>query len=348
MKPLSSVTVAQLPEFDEIIDVRSPAEFSDDHIPGAKNFPVLDDAERVKVGTIYKQISAFEAKKMGAAIVARNIALHLEKHFTDKPKTWQPLIYCWRGGNRSGAMVHILSQVGWRAGQLDGGYKGYRRVVLDELLSLPTHFQFRVICGLTGSGKSRLLNALEQLGAQVLDLERLAAHRGSVLGNLPGASQPSQKMFESLLWWELKQLDPTRPVFVEAESKKIGNLRVPDTLLTQMWGGQCIRLDVERPLRVELLKQEYAHFVDSPLTLHDKLDFLSGLHGHELILKWKSMTQDDQWDSLVSELLEKHYDPSYSKSMLKHYLHFKSGLTLQVTDTGDAAMVQLAKHFTAT
>src|SRR5262249_26159773 len=149
---------------------------------------------------------------------------HLDATFGERPRAWRPLVYCWRGGTRSGALVHVLQQIGWKARQLGGGYKAYRRSVIAELEESPGRFEWHVVCGLTGSGKSRLLRALARCGAQVLDLEMLAAHRGSVLGDLPGEPQPPQKMFESLLWNELRQFDPMQPVFVEAESKRIGNL----------------------------------------------------------------------------------------------------------------------------
>ena len=340
----TSVTVAQLADFDEIIDVRSPSEFREDHIPGAINFPVLSDDERAHVGTVYKQISAFDAKKIGAAIVARNIATHIDQYFSSKPKNWRPLIYCWRGGGRSGAMAHILNQIGWRTGKLEGGYKNYRRTVLNELEILPAKFQYWVICGLTGSGKSRLLQAFDKLGAQVLDLEQLAAHRGSVLGNIPETSQPPQKLFDSSVWWKLRQFDPSRPVFIEAESKKVGNIRVPEALIQAMWQGQCIRIDISREQRIELLKEEYAHFLENPDALNKKLDFLTGIYGHEQISEWKAMAQAGKWDTLVLALLERHYDPAYTKSMLKHYPNYDSGIALQVSDIKDAGMNTLALH----
>src|SRR5688572_9956821 len=214
-RALRAVTVAQLTEFDEVIDVRSEGEYGEDHIPGAINCPVLDNSERALVGTIYKQTSSFDAKKIGAALVSANISRHLRERFHDRPRTWRPLVYCWRGGGRSQALAHVLAQVGWRVGVLDGVYKSYRRAVVADLETLPTRFTWRVLCGLTGTGKSRLLRALEASGAQVLDLERLAAHRGSVLGNMPDEPQPTQKLFDSLLWAELRAFDPARPVFVE-------------------------------------------------------------------------------------------------------------------------------------
>src|SRR5215472_1873107 len=214
------VRVAALAEYAVRIDVRSPVEFALDHVPGAANHPVLSDAERERVGTLYAD-SPFEARKLGAAIVARNIATMIESAFMDEPREWRPLVYCWRGGQRSRALVQVLHEIGWRAVQLEGGYRAYRRHVAAELERLPLRFRYVVICGLTGSGKSRLLAALARAGAQTLDLEGLARHRGSVLGGLPGTAQPSQKAFESGLCEALARLDPSRPVFVESESRRI-------------------------------------------------------------------------------------------------------------------------------
>jgi len=125
-------TVAQLTEFDEVIDVRSEAEFAEDHIPGAINCPALNNEERARVGTRYKQVSPFDAKKLGAALISVNIARHLRERFQDKPRHWRPLVYCWRGGGRSGALTHVMTQIGWRARRLEGGYKAYRRAVISE------------------------------------------------------------------------------------------------------------------------------------------------------------------------------------------------------------------------
>lgn len=188
-----------LDRFDCIIDARSPAEYALDHIPGAINCPVLNNEERATVGTLYKQESPFAAKKLGAALVAKNIANHLQKHFIHQPREWRPLVYCWRGGERSGAFAHILQRIGWKAQQLQGGYQGYRRQVIADLERWAPLAKFTVICGMTGSGKTRLLQALHGQ-TQVLDLEHLAAHRGSVLGGLPNQAQPSQKnVRESLM-----------------------------------------------------------------------------------------------------------------------------------------------------
>ena len=331
------VTVAQLPEFDEIIDARSEGEFAEDHIPGAINYPVLDNDERARVGTIYKQNSSFEAKKVGAALVSANIARHLRQSFHDRPREWRPLIYCWRGGSRSDAFAHVLHQVGWRAGRIDGGYRAFRRAVVEQLMELPRRFRWRVVCGLTGAGKSRLLRALQIAGGQTLDLEALAAHRGSVLGNLPDAPQPTQKLFESRVWKALTGFDASRPVYVEAESKKIGALRVPEILIEQMWASECVVLESPVEARVELLKQEYAHFFDQIDTLNTKLECLTPMHGHAVIEKWKSLARARNWNELTADLLARHYDPAYTRAIVKHYpaLDRAPRLSLRSTDQGE-------------
>jgi tRNA 2-selenouridine synthase len=317
-----------LTQFDSIIDTRSPAEFALDHIPGAISCPVLNDEERIRVGTIYKQESAFHAKRVGASLVARNIGLTIEKHFHDKPKNWRPLIYCWRGGSRSGAMTHILRQVGWDATQLEGGYKAWRAFLVGDLATLAAQFQYVAITGRTGSGKSRLIEALTRAGAQVLDLEQLAAHKGSVLGNLPDRPQPSQKWFESAIWHQLSQFSTSAPVFVEAESKKVGMLRVPEALIERMWQGDCLDVQTADPLRVPLLKEEYAHLIANESLLRFKLDCLRPLHSSDQVNLWQSLIDQRDWDRLVASLLEKHYDPAYTRSMFQHYVNLPSAKTV--------------------
>jgi tRNA 2-selenouridine synthase len=329
-----------LTKFDAIIDVRSPSEFAEDHIPGAVSAPVLDDAERAQVGTLYKQISAFEAKKLGAALLARNAAQHIQSLFRDKPKSWHPLVYCWRGGKRSGAMAHILREIGWNAETLEGGYKAYRRFVVSELGRLPSTLDFTVIHGPTGSGKSRLLGALRRAGAQVLDLEDLAAHRGSVLGNLPARPQPAQKMFESLLLKELSALDATRPVYVEGESKKIGELQVPDALIERMRASPCIALDTPLEARVDLLLDEYRHFLEDKPALDAQLDCLAALHGRERIAQWKALAD---WRELVRRLLVEHYDPAYRRSSARNFAQLPSARRVHIPRADDSAFLNAAR-----
>ena len=312
-------TVADLDGFDAVIDVRSPAEFAEDHVPGALSCPVQDDEERARVGTLYKQVSPFAARKVGAALVAANIARHVEANFLEHPRQWRPLVYCWRGGKRSGSMTHVLREIGWAAQQLEGGYKSFRRHVIGELDALASGLRFRVICGLTGSGKSRLLRALADRGEPVLDLEAIAAHRGSVLGDLPREPQPSQKGFETQLWQALRKLDPARPVFVESESRKIGNLRVPESLMDRMHAGECVKIEADVSTRAELLLEEYAHFFDDPARLEEKLRALTPLHGHRVVDRWVGHVTARRWPDLVIELLVDHYDPAYTRSIGGHY-----------------------------
>jgi len=325
--------------FDSVIDVRSPAEYAEDHVPGAICAPALDDAERAKVGTLYKQVSAFEAKKLGAALLAKNAAQHIGELFRDKPKSWHPLLYCWRGGKRSGAMAHILREIGWNAETLEGGYKAYRRWVVQELKRVPAQLDVQVVHGPTGSGKSRLLGALRRAGAQVLDLEDLAAHRGSVLGNLPERSQPSQKMFESLLLNELSDLDPSQPIYVEGESKKIGELQVPEALMERMRAARCIVLDTPLEARVDLLLDEYRHFLADRAALHGQLDCLVALHGRERIENWKSLTD---WRELVTRLLVEHYDPAYRRSSARNFVQLADARRVAIPSADDSAFLRAA------
>jgi len=328
-------------DFDEIIDVRSPAEFADDHLPGARNFPVLDDAERAEVGTLYRQDSPFAARRFGAALVARNIARHLQESFLDRPRSWRPLVYCWRGGNRSAAMVTILRAIGWQACQLEGGYKTYRRQVIDELEALPGCLFFRILCGPTGSGKTCILQALAARGEQVLDLEGLACHKGSVLGVLPETPQPSQKAFESALAAQLRTFDPARPVYAEAESRKIGRLRITDALLTSLRAGQCIEISAPLACRVDALLADYAHFLQSPALLKEQLEGLRSLHGKEILAEWHRLIDAGEWPTLVSRLLDEHYDPLYRRSQESHYGREVPATSLIATGFSGAALSSL-------
>src|SRR5258706_7367711 len=310
--PKSSVAMSAsaLTQFDTVIDVRSPSEYAEDHIPQALSCPVLDDSERAQIGTLYKQVSPFAAKRSGAALVAKNIARHVEITFADRTPAWRPLVYCWRGGKRSGAMAHVLREIGWDARTLESRYQSYRKHVVEALAELPQRFRFRVVHGVTGSGKSRFLRALRQAGTQTLDLEDLAAHRGSVLGNLPERPQPSQKMFESLLLHDLSNLDPAKPVHVEGESRKIGQLQVPTALIEAMRASECVVLEAGLETRVALLMDEYRHFSENRPALGAQLDCLVELHGRERIEEWKQLAERGEWRALVARLLEEHYDPA--------------------------------------
>jgi len=315
----ASEALARLAEFSTVIDARSESEFAEDRLPGAVNWPSLNDAQRKLVGTEYKQVSPFVAQKRGAALVARNIADHIEREVFDKPKDWKPLVYCWRGGKRSGSLATVLGEIGFRVHLLEGGYREYRRAVLQQLEDLPERFSYRVICGSTGSGKSRLLQVLRRRGAQVLDLEALANHRGSVLGLVPGSPQPGQKQFDSRVWDTLRQFDPARPVFVESESKKVGDLRVPPALIERMRASNCIRLDLGLDERVALLIEDYDFFVTDTPAFCGRLDALRALRGNGVVNGWQEAARGGRTPDVVRDLLVSHYDPIYAQSMERNF-----------------------------
>ncbi|HJW12448.1 MAG TPA: tRNA 2-selenouridine(34) synthase MnmH [Albitalea sp.] len=347
--PLVTITAAdaiqRLDSFDMLIDARSESEFAEDRLPGAVNWPSLTDEERKLVGTEYKQVSPFVARKRGAALVARNIAAHVEREVFDKPKDWQPLVYCWRGGKRSGALALVLDQIGFRVHVLEGGYREYRRAVMADLEQLPQRLTYRVVCGKTGSGKSRLLQALALQGAQVLDLEALANHRGSVLGLVPGHPQPSQKQFDSRVWNALRGFDPARVVWVESESKKVGELRVPQALIERMRAAPCLRIELPLPARVALLMEDYDFFVRDVPAFCERLNALRALRGNEVVNAWQAAATSGQIESVVRDLLVSHYDPIYLQSMQRNFAGFETAETLEPEDGSHATWDQVARAF---
>jgi tRNA 2-selenouridine synthase len=334
---------------DTVIDVRSPAEFAADHLPGAVNWPVLDDRERRLVGTLYQQISAHEARKVGAVLAARNIATHLERWVADRPRAWRPLVYCWRGGQRSGSLAWFLDQIGFRTQQLAGGYKAFRAVVRDDLLRLPAALTLHVLCGRTGCGKTRLLQALRDAGAQVLDLEALACHRGSVLGALPDRPQPTQKRFDTVLWQALRGFDPARPVFVESESRKIGALQLPDALVGRMREhGRCIDVTLADGERVALLLEDYDFFTRDAERFCRRLEALTPLCGSGAVQGWQAGARAGRWADVFADLMHRHYDPLYERSTARHFAGHTVATRLHLADHGPQAMERAARELLAT
>jgi tRNA 2-selenouridine synthase len=336
--------MARLADFDAIIDARSEGEFEADHLPGAVNWPTLNNAERIEIGTLYKQVNPFEARKRGAAIAARNIAAHIEREVIDKPRDWQPLAYCWRGGQRSGSLSLILSQIGFRVTLVEGGYKAFRAALVQDIAARAPGLSYKIICGPTGSGKTRLLQALAAEGAQVLDLEALARHRSSVLGAMPGLTQPTQKHFETLIWDQLRSFNPARPVFVESESKKVGNLSVPGALMDAMRASPCLNLQLSDEQRVALLLEDYEYLTRDVAYFCKRLALLTELKGHEVVGRWQKLAQEGDFSSVVMELLTQHYDPAYLQSMQRNFVQFAQTVQLQPIDRSTAAMTALAKH----
>lgn len=338
------VAIDQLGRFDAIIDARSPAEFAEDHLPGAINCPVLDDEERRIVGTLYATQGAFVARRIGGAMVAANLSRHLRARFSGMPERWRPLVYCWRGGLRSGSMVNWMRLVGWDAQQLAGGYKTFRRHVITRLDALAPTLELRVVCGPTGSAKSRLLRLLAEAGAQVLDLEALAVHKGSVLGQVPGQGQPTQKAFETRLWQALEPLDPARPVFVEAESRRIGRVQLPTSVLDRMRAGRCVELLAPVSARLDYLLQDYAYLGDDRAALVRQLALLRGLHANATIDQWQAWAREGALAPLFEALMVEHYDPAYARSQRGDFLRLAEAEQHALTSLDDPTLRALAQQ----
>ncbi|MDO9439046.1 tRNA 2-selenouridine(34) synthase MnmH [Hydrogenophaga sp.] len=330
--------------FDTIIDARSPAEFARDHIPGAVNCPVLDDDERRIVGTLYKQVGAFEARRVGGAMVAANLARHLRESLADKPANWKPMVYCWRGGLRSGSMTTWLRMVGWDAQQLAGGYKSWRRHVIDTLEEKTPTLSLVVVCGATGSAKTRVLHALAAQGHQTLDLEMLACHKGSLLGALPGVPQPSQVAFETAIASVLDKADPLRPLYVEGESARIGQLNVPVPLVEHMRGSPCVEVEATLPARLDFLLRDYAYLGDRPEWLANQLAPLKPLHGGTTIASWQAMARTGNLPVLFAELATRHYDPAYGRSQRNLFRAWAQRRIVETNDLSAPGIEALARQ----
>lgn len=329
--------------FDALIDARSPAEFAEDHLPGAINCPALDDEERAIVGTLYVQQGAFEARRVGGAFVAANLARHLREQFADKPQGWRPLVYCWRGGMRSGSMVQWLRLVGWDAQQLAGGYKAFRRHVIEQIAALVPRLELRVLVGATGSAKTRVLQTLASQGAQVLDLEHCARHKGSLLGALPGVAQPSQKNFETQIASALEGMDLARPVYVEGESARIGRLSLPVPLVQRLRAAPCIEIAATAEERLAYLLRDYAYLGDDPQALAQRLGALVELHGRETVQRWQAWARAGALGPLFEELMRLHYDPHYGRSQARNFEHWDARQCVSAPDLSADGIVRLAE-----
>lgn len=345
MTPISgNEVIARLHEFDALIDARSEDEYAQDHLPGAVNWPTLNNEERHSIGTLYIQANPFEARKQGAAIAARNIADHLEREVFDKTKTWKPLVYCWRGGQRSGALSLILDQIGFRVTVLRGGYKAFRAAVVQDIPRLVSGLNWQVVCGTTGSGKTRLLHALAQQGAQVIDLEALANHRSSVLGAIPGLAQPTQKRFDTLVWDTLRQFDCNRAVFIESESKKVGDVAVPSALIEAMHNSPCLNLVLPDAERVALLLEDYEFFVRDVESFCERLQVLAEFKGKLVVAAWQAQVRAGEFEPVVQALLTKHYDPTYLQSIRRNFRHFEDAKLIAPDNHSKTAMARLAQQ----
>lgn len=300
-------------EWDVICDCRTPLEYVEDHIPGAISTPVLSNEQRVVIGTMYAS-SPFEAQRLGAALVAGNISQIIPTHFMQLPPKSRILVYCWRGGERSGSLAHVLSRVGWHVALLEGGYRSYRRSVLQELEGLESR-RYHVIGGLTGSGKGVLLDALKARGANVVDLEALAKHYGSAFGDHPTDPQPTQRAFETCLARAILECQAPGPIFVEAESPKVGRVALPAALVRAMRQAPVTRIVVPLAERVKRIRTQYRHFEGECIErTRRNIAGLRATLGGETVDRWLRYIDEGDFDSFVEEILVEYYDDRYTQS----------------------------------
>ncbi len=340
IEPIKDVDTSTLALFDDIIDVRSPSEFEEDHIPGATNLPVLNDAERAEVGTVYVQQSRFLARRMGAAHIARNVGSHLEGALKDKGPRYRPLLYCWRGGQRSNSMATILSQIGWRVGVLGGGYRTWRRTVVARLHNKATNLRIVLLDGQTGTAKTDILHRLDANKIQTLDLEGIAAHRGSVFGAITTRPQPSQKLFESKIFNALRGLDTSRPILVEAESRQIGRRIIPPLVWLSMNIAHSIEITAKPEDRADYLVNSYADIISTNTGVEEALEKLRPFHSKEQLAQWRLHVAKGEYRALAFSLINNHYDPLYRRSRKRRHGGASHMITLNSMDA--AALNQAA------
>jgi tRNA 2-selenouridine synthase len=251
--PIAISDFIELKDPVPLADVRTPAEFAHGHIPGAFNLPLFSDEERVSIGTTYKQVGKEAAILLGFDFTGNKWSGFIRQAMEMAPGK-KIAVHCWRGGMRSGAMAWALNLYGFEVYQLEGGYKQYRRWVLDQFEATYSLF---VLGGMTGSGKTRILHELHTLGEQVIDLEELAQHRGSSFGSMNKMVQPTQEQFENNLASQLNALDKRRKIWVEDESSSIGKRTIPRPFWDQMVTSFLIDLNVSAGQRLEALVHEY-------------------------------------------------------------------------------------------
>ena len=298
-----------------LIDARSPAEFAEATIPGAVNIPILDDAERDEVGTLYKQVGKTEARRRGVALVAPKIPAMVEQAADLQVGTSLPVVvFCWRGGMRSLALTQFLELAGIPAWQLLGGHKGFRRHVLD-FFEQGQWGRMIVFRGLTGVGKTHYLHRLAETGAPVIDLEGLANHRGSAFGNLGLPPQPSQKMFEALVWNELCRIPKGAFTLVEGESRHIGRVALPVRLYDSLQIETSIWLKADLSTRVRNILADYPAIDSLKTNFAAPIKSLKERLGKKTVERYLELLEAGKWAELVSDLMENYYDPLYQHTL---------------------------------
>ena len=291
-----------------VVDVRSEGEFAEGHIRGAVNIPILNNSERAAVGTDYKQKGQAEAIKTGFRLVGpRFLEIINNVEYASGGK--ELLVHCWRGGMRSANFCNIIGMAKLRSRQLAGGYKTYRERALEEF---KRPMQLHVIAGYTGSGKSEILRALRTKGEQVVDLEHLANHKGSVFGGLMMPPQPTTEQFQNELFEELLTLDLSRPIWIEDESIAIGKIFLPGDFYRQMQSAPVLEVRVDKSIRIERLVQEYGH-ADKAEFLRAMESITKKLGGQNFKAAKEKLFEDDM--AFAIDILLNYYDKAYGTGL---------------------------------
>jgi tRNA 2-selenouridine synthase len=335
---IEQVLASELP----VIDVRSPLEYARGHIPGAINIPVFSDEERVEVGRSYKQQSQEAAVRLGYQYVKPKLHQFVTDAFTAAPDG-NVIVHCWRGGQRSSAFANHLSDSRFKEVMvLEGGYKSFRSHVL-ECFEAP--LKILVLGGYTGSGKTHILHEMQKQGEQVIDLEALAIHRGSVFGGIGQEPQPTVEQFENNLFTQLRHLDTDRIVWIEDESHQIGKAHIPDSFFRQMRNANLVFLEIPRDVRAKLLVEEYAQLGDAHLRegVHGISKRLGGLRTKEIL-----GYLDSRDYFAVALLTLEYYDKAYLAGSQKRPASQVFSLKLNATNHKQNAMKILAISQTLT
>ncbi|MBT9166999.1 MAG: tRNA 2-selenouridine synthase [Syntrophomonadaceae bacterium] len=296
-----------------LVDVRSPGEFFEARIPGAVNMPLFEDEERMKLGATYWQEGTEQAKLLGLSLVAPRLPQLVEKILALAAGR-EIVLYCWRGGMRSGSLLSVMEVMGYPVWQLQGGYKAFRRQVVSYLSNVNIQVPVFVLNGLTGVGKTLLLRELASCGAPVLNLEEMANHRGSVFGAIGLGASRSQKDFESLLFLALCDLQGASYLLVEGEGKKIGPVVLPDFLYQAMREGHHLLLEAEIELRVERILKEYAGMTDNRQALAAAVLVLQKKLGREKCELLIAKISQGDYRTVARTLCTDYYDLYYRDS----------------------------------
>lgn len=289
------------------VDVRAPIEYNEDHIPGAINLPIFNDEERKEIGTMYKMAGKVDAVKRGTEIGGRRIVDIINS--LTKIEDRQIIIYCARGGMRSGAVASLISSLGIKTFRIIDGYRSFRKMVMDQLYNLTIKPQIFVLQGLTGAGKTEILRLIPNS----VDLEDMAGHRSSLFGGI-GLKQNSQKRFETLLWLKLEELKNEDFVLFEGESKKVGNLHIPDNIFSQMREAPAIYIDTAIERRVAIIRKEYTGFNEDEKILKT-VNSLKRKIGQEKADKLVELYNNGNLDEFIKILLLDYYDSLYRHTL---------------------------------